>query len=89
MPETTQERRQRIVDAILWSLVAITMFFGLWSGSLLNTEDALYADMARTAWRSGDFLDFRWHGVVLYEKPPVLFLLVGGLGGIFGFSDFS
>mgnify|MGYP002854885252 CR=1 FL=1 len=64
------------------------MVFGLWTGSLLNSEDAVYADMARTAWTNGDFLDLRWHGAVLHEQPPMLFFLVGGLGGLFGFSDF-
>ncbi len=45
--------------------------------------------MARTAWRSGDFLDLRWHRAVLFEKPPLLFVLVGLSGGLLGFSDLA
>ena len=59
----------------------------LWSGSLVNSDDAIYADMARSLASSGDWIDLRWHGAVLHEKPPMLFWLTALSGSLFGFSD--
>ncbi len=41
-------------------------------GSLPNTDDAIYAQMARELISSGDLLNNRWCGVIQFEKPPLL-----------------
>ena len=65
------------------------LLWGLWQGSLPNSDDAIYADMARGAWRSGDLSVLRWQGALLFEKPPLAYALVAISGGLLGFSDLS
>lgn len=77
------------MDLLLLAGAAFVLFFGLWGGSLSNSDDVLYTVMARNGWRSGELLAPQWHGTVLFEKPPVLFLALGLSGGIFGFTDFA
>jgi 4-amino-4-deoxy-L-arabinose transferase-like glycosyltransferase len=81
-----KSRFESAVEAILWALATVLLFDGL-TGSLINGDDAIYADMARTAWNKGEFLGLTWHDTVLHEKPPILFLSVGFFGGVMGFSD--
>jgi len=45
--------------------------------------------MARGIWRSGAFLDLRWHDAALFEKPPLIFWVVSGMGGLLGFNDLA
>ncbi len=61
----------------------------LWSGSLVNSDDAIYASMAQGAFERAEWFDLRWHGAVLHEKPPMFFWLVAGMGALFGFNDFA
>ena len=70
-------KQGRSSDILLLGAALFSLAFGLWGGSLVDSDDAIYADMARTAWRTGDLLDLRWHDAVLFEKPPLLFWLVG------------
>ncbi len=67
--------------------LALGTFALLWvgaaSGSHFDSDDALYAQMAREMARSGDWFDNRWSGVVLFEKPPLVLwalALCGTLG---------
>jgi 4-amino-4-deoxy-L-arabinose transferase-like glycosyltransferase len=77
-----------MIDAALWVFLALVLFVGLWSGSIMNHDDAIYADMARGAWEDGNWVDLKWHDATLYEKPPILFVIVSLFGGLLGFSDF-
>lgn len=45
---------------------------GLNEGSHYDSDDALYAQMAREMWSAGDWVDNRWSNTVLFEKPPLL-----------------
>ena len=64
---------------------------GLWifagGDSLLNSDDVIYAQMARESLESGHLLEHTWMGVVLFEKPPLLLWLLQLSGAVFGFSD--
>lgn len=55
--------------------------------SLLNSDDVIYAQMARESLESGQFLEHSWMGVTLFEKPPLLFWLLQLSGSLFGFAD--
>ena len=82
-----KSRAQVSIEVILWALVTVVLFDGLFDANLINGDDAIYADMARSAWNNGDFLSVGWHGTVLHEKPPILFFIVGLFGGVLGFTD--
>jgi len=70
-------------------LAALPLAAFLWTGSLVDSDDAIYAAVARTMARSGEWLDLRWQGAVLHEKPPLFFWLVAGSGSLLGFSDLA
>jgi len=55
------------------AVVALGLALGwnLWAGSLVDSDDALYAQMAREAVASGDWLTFTYHGTPVFEKPPL------------------
>lgn len=76
-------------EILVLALAAAALGAFLWTGSLVNSDDAIYASMARDATRTGDWLDFSWQGTVLHEKPPMLFWLVGLSGRLLGFSDLA
>lgn len=66
----------KILTIIFFLVSAVVLFWNLDGGSLLNSDDAIYAAMARDAWRSGDYMSFRYLGRVVYEKPPLLFWML-------------
>jgi 4-amino-4-deoxy-L-arabinose transferase-like glycosyltransferase len=66
---------------------ALPLLWALWEGSIPNSDDAIYADMGRTIWRTGDLVDLRWHGGPVFDKPPLALALIGLGGGLLGFSD--
>ena len=79
---------RRIVIALFLG-VAFVLLWGLWSGDLLNTDDAIYAQMARESFASGEWVAFTWLGTPLFEKPPLLFWSLEISGGLFGFNTFA
>ena len=66
--------------------VLFILFWALGSGSILNTDDAIYAQMARESFQAGEWFNFSWLGTVLYEKPPLLFWLLQCSGSVLGFD---
>lgn len=48
-----------------------------WTGSLLGSDDAVYAEVAREGLARGALLDPTWHGRPFLEKGPVLPVLLG------------
>jgi len=53
------------------AVTALWLAWNLGAGSLVDSDDALYAQMAREAVASGDWLTFTYHGVPVFEKPPL------------------
>ncbi len=77
-----------------WTLFALAiatalLFIRLGSGSLASTDDAVYAEIAREMATRGDWLEMRWMGAVLFEKPPLLFWCLRLSGALFGFDTFA
>lgn len=60
---------------------------GMGEGSHYNSDDVLYAQMAREMLASGDFVDNRWLGVVHFEKPPLLLWALALSASLFGFGE--
>jgi 4-amino-4-deoxy-L-arabinose transferase-like glycosyltransferase len=69
----------------------VVVFLGLftWSGSLPLDNDVLYADVARTMLRSGDWLNPNIHGVPFLDKPPLQFWLIAASEALWGDTTFG
>ncbi len=73
-----------------WAVAAGALFFllpSLGEGSLFDSDDAIYAQMAREARAAGDLVDNRWCGVVQFEKPPLLIAALAGLTALLGEAE--
>jgi len=65
------------------------LLWNLGGGSLLNSDDAIYASMARDALRSGDYMTFRYLGEVVHEKPPLFLWMVSACFSVLGIDDLA
>ncbi|MFT7623496.1 MAG: 4-amino-4-deoxy-L-arabinose transferase-like glycosyltransferase [Myxococcota bacterium] len=67
--------------ALITAAVA-TLFLsvGIGGGSHMDSDDTLYAQIAREMVQSGDWIDTTWGGVVVFEKPPLVFWSLGLAG---------
>ncbi|MEC8025409.1 MAG: glycosyltransferase family 39 protein [Myxococcota bacterium] len=83
-PINSDERR---IGILLTAVTFVFFAIGMDSGSHYDSDDALYAEMARSMWVSGDWVDNRWSGTVLFEKPPLLIWSMALSGGIGGWSE--
>jgi 4-amino-4-deoxy-L-arabinose transferase-like glycosyltransferase len=75
-----------------WICSVLTLFllgWGLWEGSLVNSDDVIYAQMALESYNDGRWMEHSWMGTILYEKPPLLFWLLELSGMLFGFDNFG
>lgn len=63
-------------EAGFFLVAAALLGANLGAGSLLPSDDCLYAAAAREMARSGDFVTPAWQGQPLFEKGPVLFWLL-------------
>ena len=77
----------RLAPALAVALGGIALSWNLGGGSLLASDDVIYARMAWEMADAGRWLDATWQGVVLFEKPPLLFWLLRLSGGLLGWSD--
>jgi len=71
------------------ALAALALGWHLGAGSLPSSDDAIYAQMAREMVAGGDWLRTPWMGTPLFEKPPLLFWLLGVSGSILGWTPFA
>src|SRR5262245_62003052 len=83
--------RMRSEEATDVALIAVCagVFYavGIGNGSQLNSDDVLYAQMAREMLHSGNLFDNSWLGVVHFEKPPLLLWCLALSGWLFGFGE--
>ncbi len=74
----------RIGLRLTFVAAALLLFAGVDSGSLLPSDDSIYARAAIESFRSGRLIDVTWMGSPIFEKGPVLFgalELAGALKG--------
>jgi hypothetical protein len=74
---------------LFFCLCAFLLGYNLWGGSLPNSDDAIYASMARDALARGDLADFQFQGYEVFEKPPLLFWMAAAGFSVFGVGDFA
>lgn len=72
-----------------WFFVACLLGAFSWQGSILGSDDALYAMVARENLRQGEWLSFTFEGRPFFEKGPVLPWLLMGSQAMFGESEFA
>jgi 4-amino-4-deoxy-L-arabinose transferase-like glycosyltransferase len=83
-----RDRAQEIRHSLVVALSAAVFYaIGIGAGSHFNSDDTLYAEMAREMVQSGDYVDNRWLGVVHFEKPPLLLWSLAAAGAAFGFGE--
>ena len=75
---------EAIVAVVLGAATFALLLPAMSSGSLFDSDDAIYAQMAREMRAAGDLLDNRWCGVVQFEKPPLLFWGLTASMALFG-----
>jgi len=63
--------------------------YNLWGGSLYNSDDCIYASMAREVYETGELLELSYQGELLFEKPPLLFWSIAAGFTLFGIGDFA
>lgn len=79
--------RQRILALLLLSVCAyLLFFFGLNRAGLIGPDEPRYADIGRAMFESGDWVTPRLFGEPWFEKPALLYWLIGG-GFTLGLGD--
>ncbi len=79
----------RAIPVVLGGLAAVLLCHNLDAGSLLNSDDPIYAGIARDAYRSGEFLDFSYQGSLVFEKPPLFFWMLSASYSLLGVNDLA
>lgn len=88
MPEVpAQSRSDRLLPWLGLAAAAAMLFAHLDAGSLLGSDDAIYAAVARDALRTGAWWDFSWHGRPWFEKGPLLTWLLMASQALLGDSE--
>lgn len=72
---------------IAGALVAAFLAVGISGGSHFDSDDTLYAQMAREMVETGDYLDNRWSDVVQFEKPPLYLWTLAAAGAAGDWSE--
>ncbi len=62
---------------------------GLGAAPFDDPGEGQHAEIAREAWRSGDWLTLRLNGVRYFDKPPLLYLLEAGAFATWGLSEWA
>lgn len=78
-----------VIHLLVFGLCGVLLVWNLWGGSLLNSDDPIYASIARGAYETGEHLDLKYQGHLLFEKPPLFFWLVSSGYSLFGVNDFA
>lgn len=84
---SAERRADRLGSVAIAGAALLFYACGIRGGSLLNSDDAIYAQMAREMVAGGDFIDNHWLGVVHFEKPPLLIWSLALAGRWLGWSE--
>ena len=74
-------RTARVIEAgiigVLLAIAVSLLFFDLGASSFHDVDEALYAQVAREMWQSGDRLTPTFWGEPFLHKPPLAYWLIG------------
>ena len=82
-------QRDRTWGALVGVLALAYLAVGVGGGSHFDSDDTLYAQMAREMVQSGDWVDNRWSDTVLFEKPPLYLWSLAVVGSAFGWDEWA
>ncbi|HEY5726532.1 MAG TPA: glycosyltransferase family 39 protein, partial [Methylomirabilota bacterium] len=83
-------RRPAALVALTAAALALALLLpGLGAAPFDDPGEGQHAEIAREAWRSGDWLTLRLNGVRYFDKPPLLYLLQAGAFATWGVSEWS
>lgn len=93
-PSEWSERMDRNRQAGFYVLLSmmlgsVFLLIRLHEGDLAGYDDAIYAHMAKTMVRSGDWWNITFNGYIDPENPPMLIWLQAISMKLFGISDFA
>ena len=71
------------------ALALVLLLPGLGAAPFDDPGEGQHAEIAREAWRSGDWLTLRLNGVRYFDKPPLLYLLQAGAFSTWGLSEWT
>lgn len=75
---------------LFWVAVAALVFiFADLGGPALNFGEGMYAEIAREMRQSGDWVTPRLNGTPHFDKPPLLYWLIGLNQAVFGETEFA
>ncbi len=85
-PAPASCRRDLACLALVFGLL---YFFQLGDSTLVNPDEARYAEIPREMVARGDYVLPRLNGVLYFEKPPLLYWTVAGFLHVFGPDEFA
>ncbi len=74
---------------ILLIVSCVLLLVNLGAGSLSSWDEAVYAQVSREMFRTGDWIDLRWGGSSWSDKPPLYMWLTAFFYCFFGVNEFS
>jgi 4-amino-4-deoxy-L-arabinose transferase-like glycosyltransferase len=77
------------VAALAALLSAALLLPGLGDVPFDDPGEGQHAEIAREAWVSGDWLTLRLSGIRYFDKPPLLYALMGAMFGLWGPSEWA
>lgn len=82
-------RSAALISLAAAALALALLLPGLGAAPFDDPGEGQHAEIAREAWRSGDWLTLRLNGVRYFDKPPLLYLLQAGAFAAWGLSEWS
>jgi 4-amino-4-deoxy-L-arabinose transferase-like glycosyltransferase len=78
--------RRRSIVTIAWLglVLWIAFFNGLGNTGLLDETEPMFVEAARQMWETGDWLTPYFNGAIRFDKPPLVYWLMGGFFRWFG-----
>jgi len=69
-------------------VISPLFFYKLGQSSLVNWDEAWYAEISRNITHSGDLINLTWNGTSYFEHPPAGFWFTALVYKLFGVSEF-
>lgn len=84
-----KDRRINIPFAAIFLLAAFFIFYNIHEGSLVNSDDSIYAEIVKQILKRGEWLKLYWQDFDYFTKPPLFFWMGALSAKIFGLNEFA
>jgi 4-amino-4-deoxy-L-arabinose transferase-like glycosyltransferase len=86
---STSTRAAALVALATVALALVLLLPGLGTAPFDDPGEGQHAEIAREAWRSGDWVTLRLNGVRYFDKPPLLYLMQAAAFSVGGVSEWT